>query len=208
VCAIERLIKTDEKVDTIIKATPLAGELAIHGGGPFDYQVSRLSETDPDSGNEGLRILMKGGFEEEKGVKRKQQTVIDFVCNKDLDGTEAEYDPEDKYEHIDDTLQARASPLLYRSVGARAEDDKDDKDDSTPSQEVQLGIEKGPSLVFNRYGPSDSDTNVDVLHLTWSSKYVCQSKADDGSDGGGGDEDDGTKKPSSHWGVFTWIVIL
>lgn len=145
---------------------------------------------------------MKGGFKTtEDGAKRKQQTVIDFVCDKDRNGTEGEYDSEDKYE----------SAL---SIAARADgDDKDgeDKDgeDVTPSKEVQLGLDNDPSLIFDRYGVSDSDTNVDVLHLTWSSKYVCESKTDDGSDGSDdGDEDGGAQKPSSHWGAFTWIVIL
>lgn len=101
---------------------------------------------------------------------------------------------------------------------ARAEDDggeDEDKDgeEGTPPKEIQLGLDKNPSLRFDRYGPSDSDTNVDVLHLTWSSKYVCESKADDGKNGdgddGGNEDGDGeTKKPSSHWGFFTWIVVL
>ncbi|KAI0533515.1 autophagy-related protein 27 [Xylaria digitata] len=207
VCAIKRLIKTGEDLDTIETVTPLAGELGIRGGAPLDPEVSRLSKVDPDSGREGLRVVLKGGFgPTETHVIRKKHTVIDFVCNKDLDGTEGEYESEDKYE---------SNPSF---VEARAEDDGDkneDNDENAPPKEVQLGIEKNPSLVFDRYGPSDSDTNVDVLHLTWSSKYVCESKADDGSDGGndkggdkGGDEDGDVKKPGTHWGAFTWIVIL
>ncbi|KAI3327852.1 autophagy-related protein 27 [Xylariaceae sp. AK1471] len=197
VCRIKRLIKPGEKVDTIDRVTPLAGELGDYGGGPLDNEESRISKIDPDSGKEGLRVILKGGFRTTKdGIKRKQQAVIDFVCNKDRNGTEGEYDSEDKYDP-DGAPEARASPLLYRSLATRADDN--DEEDDTPSKEVQLGIEKDPSLVFDRYGVSDSDTNVDVLHLTWSSKYACESKVDDGSDG---------KKPSSHWGVFTWIVIL
>ncbi|TGJ82970.1 hypothetical protein E0Z10_g5785 [Xylaria hypoxylon] len=207
VCAIRRVINTGDTVDRIYEMTPLAGELAIHGGAHLDPEVSRLSKVDPDSDKEGLHVILKGGFGYETHVKRKKHTVIDFVCNKDLEGTEGEYKPEDKYEPNHDPVEARA------------EDDgneDEDKDDDTPPKEVQLGIEKNPSLVFDRYGPSDSDTNVDVLHLTWSSKHVCISKADDGSDGGddkggddkGGDEDGDVKKPSSHWGAFTWIVII
>ncbi|KAI0431384.1 autophagy-related protein 27 [Xylaria sp. FL1042] len=194
VCAIKRLINTEEKIDVIQDATPLAGELAIHGGGPLDHETSLLSEVDPDSGKEGLRVILKGGFDRHN--KRKKQTVIDFVCNKDLDGTEGEYDSEDKYEPNQDPVEARA-------------EDEGNEDEDTPSKEVQLGIEKNPSLVFDRYGPSDSDsdTNVDVLHLTWSSKYACESKRDDGEDGGN-DQDGDVQKPGSHWGAFTWIVIL
>ncbi|KAI0449002.1 autophagy-related protein 27 [Xylaria acuta] len=199
VCAIKRFIKPGESIDTVDNVTPLAGELSDNGGGALDPEVSQLSKIDPESGREGLRVILKGGYgHTDTHVKRKKQTVIDFVCNKDLDGTEGEYDSEDKY-------------------GARAEGDKsednengdegNDKDEDAPPKEVQLGLDKNPSLVFDRYGPSDSDANVDVLHLTWSSKYVCQSKKDDGSDGNG-DEDGDVKKPGSHWGAFTWIVIL
>ncbi|KAJ2981374.1 hypothetical protein NUW58_g6704 [Xylaria curta] len=195
VCAIRRLIKGDT-VDEIDGVTNFAGELGPYGGGPLDPEVWRLSKVEPESEKKGLRIVLKGGFgDTESHVRRKKQTVIDFVCNKDLDGTEGEYDSEDKYE-------------------ARAEDDKnedqdnkDGNDENAPPKEVQLGIEKNPSLVFDGYSPSKDDEKLDVLHLTWSSKYVCESKADDGS-GGNGDEDDGAQKPGSHWGAFTWIVIL
>ncbi|KAI1426290.1 autophagy-related protein 27 [Xylaria sp. FL1777] len=202
VCAIKRLINVGDNIDTIENVTPLAGELAIAGGAPLDPEVSRLSKADPDSGKEGLRVTLKGGFG--RNDKRKKHTVIDFVCNKDLDGTEGEYDPEDKYEPNPDPVEARAED--------DGNEDKDkDKDENTPPKEVQLGIEKNPSLVFDQYGPDDIDKNVDVLHLTWSSKYVCESKADDGKDGSGdgnGDEGGDVKKPGSHWGAFTWIVIL
>ncbi|KAI1438932.1 autophagy-related protein 27 [Xylaria sp. CBS 124048] len=206
VCAIKRLIKPGETLDTIEEVTPLAGELAMlgSGGGPLDPEVLRLSKVDPDAERDGLRVVLKGGFGyTDTNVKRKKNTVIDFVCNKDLDGTEGEYDSEDKYESGDDSVKARAG-----EDGDKGGDGNDggDKDGATPPKEVQLGIEGNPSLIFDRYGPSDSATDVDVLHLTWASKYVCESQKDDGS----GDNDEGgdTDKPSSHWGIFTWIVIL
>ncbi|KAI1825737.1 autophagy-related protein 27 [Xylaria intraflava] len=206
VCAIKRLIKPGETLDTIEEVTPLAGELAMlgGGGGPLDPEVSRLSKADPELGKEGLRVLLKGGFGyTDTNVKRKKNTVIDFVCNKDLDGTEGEYDSEDKYEHNDDPVETRADEDGDKGDNG---DENKDKDGSAPPKEVQLGIEHNPSLVFDSYGPSDSNADVDVLHLTWSSKYVCDSKSDDGS--GGDNDDSGAGKPSSHWGVFTWIVIL
>ncbi|KAI8634285.1 autophagy-related protein 27 [Xylariaceae sp. FL1651] len=208
VCAIERKIRTGgDNVDVVTHAFPIAGELKMVGGGALDHKVARLSKVNPELGKEGLRIIMKGGFYETSGgAVRNQQAVIDFVCDRDRDGTEGEYDSEDKYEPDGDTSETRTNPLLYRSVNAEAEAD-DDTD--APAKEVQLGIEKNPSLVFNRYGFSDSDPAVDVLHLTWSSKYVCDNKADDGSDGtGDGEGDDGAKQPGSRWGVFTWIVVL
>ncbi|KAI0438529.1 autophagy-related protein 27 [Xylaria telfairii] len=203
VCAIKRLIKLGETIDTIEEVTPLAGELQNHGGAALDPKVSQLSKVDPESGREGLRVIFQGGLGyTDTLVKHKKQTVIDFVCNKDLDGTEGEYDSEDKYvaRAEDDKSQENENG---DEDNDKDKDDDDDDDDDAPPKEVQLGLDKNPSLVFDRYGPSDSDTNVDVLHLTWSSKHVCQSKKDEG-----GDEDSDVKKPSSHWGAFTWIVIL
>ncbi|KAI1337332.1 autophagy-related protein 27 [Xylariaceae sp. FL0016] len=203
-CAIKRLIDLEKDgADIVDKVTPIAGELEIHGGGALDPILSPLSKADPDSGNQGLRVVLQGGYSKtDSGAKRKQQAVIDFVCDDKRDGTEGEYDPEDKYERSDDPLMARAAaanPLAFRA----AEDgDNDDGDDETPAKEVQLGIEQDPSLKFNSYGPLLDNSNVDSLHLTWYSKHVCNSEADDGSD------PDSDKKPSSHWGFFTWLVIL
>lgn len=190
--------------------TPLAGELQNHGGAALDPKVSQLSKVDPESGREGLRVIFQGGLGYTHTlVKHKKQTVIDFVCNKDLDGTEGEYDSEDKYvaRAEDDKSRDNENGDEGNDNDDNDNDNDNDEDDDAPPKEVQLGLEKNPSLIFDRYGPSDSDTNLDVLHLTWSSKHVCQSKKDDGS-GGSGDEDGDVKKPSSHWGAFTWIVIL
>ncbi|KAI0025290.1 autophagy-related protein 27 [Xylariomycetidae sp. FL0641] len=212
VCAIRRLIGVgDEGGDLVDKVTPIAGELEIHGGGALDHEVTQLSQADPDSGKDGLRIVMKGGFDKtESGAKRKQQAIVDFVCDEDRDGLEGEYDPEDKYERYDDALKLRGDPFSFRAADEDKDggedgdddDDDDDDDDETPAKEVQLGLDKDPSLVFERYGPMEDVSNVDVLHLTWSSKYVCKSQEDDGSDG----EDESPR--SSHWGFFTWLVII
>ncbi|KAI1115447.1 autophagy-related protein 27 [Nemania sp. NC0429] len=227
VCAIRRLIESGEdKHDEIDLVTPLAGELANHGGSALDHKVTRLSKLDPSSERKGLRVVFKGGFGyTETHIKRKKHTVIDFVCNKDLDGTEGEYeDTEDKYEAMhdrraDDDDKKDDDKKDDDKKGDENGDDEDgdkdkdkdkDKDEDATPKEVQLGLDKNPSLVFERYGPDDSDTDVDVLLLTWSSKHVCESKAGDGDDGegGNGDEDGEGKKPSARWGAFTWIVIL
>ncbi|KAI0154417.1 autophagy-related protein 27 [Xylariaceae sp. FL1272] len=207
-CAVKRRILTgDDKSDVILSATPLAGEFKL-GGGDLNPEISKLSKVDPDSGKEGLRIVMKGGYHfGDNKVKRKQQVVIDFVCDEERDGTEGEWESEDKYEKR--FLAAREGEDDKEDGGKEGEEGGDkegDEGESNPSEPTQLGIENDPSLVYDRYGASDSDTNVDVLKLTWSSKYVCKSKKDDGSK----DEDDGEdKRPSSsHWGFFTWLVVL
>ncbi|KAI0479482.1 autophagy-related protein 27 [Xylariaceae sp. FL0804] len=196
VCAIKRLVGIggdDADLDAVEKVTPIAGELADHGGGPLDHEVTLLGDADADSDKTGLRLVMKGGFDRtDSGVKRKQQAVIDFICDESRNGTEGEYNPkDDKYEGSENMLMARADPLLFRAA-----DEGDD--DAPPPKEVQLGIENEPSLIFNSYGPVEGDSGMDELHLTWSSQYVCGDRDDDGENG----------QRSSHWGFFTWLVIL
>lgn len=213
VCAIKRI------GDDFESATPLAGDLMNHGGGALDPEVTRLSTSDShaDSQKQGLRLVMKGGYgHTSSGVKREQRTIIEFLCNKDRNGTEGEYDPEDdKYENDggdgDDSaaMMARSTtnPLLYTAEDDGGEGDGGDggdSDDDTPPKEVQLGIKNDPSLLFNSYEPMDENSNIDVLRLTWLSKYACEKRDD--SDGGA---DDGSgEAPSPHWGFFTWLVIL
>ncbi|KAI1084560.1 autophagy-related protein 27 [Whalleya microplaca] len=221
VCAIQRLITVGENpTDTFSKAFPLAGNLQDHGGKPLDPELTRLSTSDShsDSQKEGLRLVMKGGFDKtDSGKKRQQRVIIEFLCDPKRNGTEGEYDPEDKYdrdgdpdgkyERSDDPLSARSSnPLLYRAEGddGNGEDGgdggDDGGDDDGASKEIQLGNGVDPSLVYNSYGPMDDNSDMDVLRLTWSSKYACEKRADG--------DDEGDEQPNPHWGFFTWLVIL
>ncbi|RAK78341.1 autophagy-related protein 27 [Aspergillus fijiensis CBS 313.89] len=51
------------------------------------------------------------------------------------------------------------------------------------------------SLQFKSFGPVDDDTYV--LRLDWATRYACDKYRDDNK----GDS-------SSHWGFFTWLIIL
>ena len=75
--------------------------------------------------------------------------------------------------------------VATRSLKFHAKDDgdKDVKD-----------VEK--SLQFVSYSARDEDT--DLLRLNWRTKYACEDYEED--------EDSGRK--NSHWGVFTWFIIL
>lgn len=200
VCAIERSIHDD--IDEINSVTNIAGNLRNWGGFDLDPTKTPLTKAAPDLGKKGLRVTFKGGFNKTEGEVRKQMAVLDFVCDPERDGMEGEYDPEDKYEsgskRSSTVDQAMTNPLLYRA-------DDGEGDDETAPKNVQLGIENDPSLVFKSYRPMVGEPSVDVLHLQWSSKHVCESSADDGSG-----EDDGDEQPrgDSHWGFFTWLVIL
>lgn len=158
------------------------------------------SDSNSDSKKEGLRLILRGGIRAfEDGTQKKQEAIIEFVCDKDKEGTEGEVKPSDEY---DDTTNAAAllsrgsatDPLLFAADegGDGNGDDKEPK----PTGPVQLGPEDR-ALIFESYGALDSDKNIDVLRLTWKTKHACENAADNGDE-----------MPSKSWGFFTWIVIL
>ena len=65
------------------------------------------------------------------------------------------------------------------------DDPEDDKQDD------------GKSLTFVSYGSIDDKT--DVLRLNWRTKYACEDFEDD---------DDESSSKGSHWGFFTWFIIM
>ena len=212
VCAIQRTIGKgeDNAGDVILKAFPIAGELADYGGKSLDPEIARLAPADLPGGEEdernaggGLRIILKGGFDDrpEHGTKRDQKAILNFICDPDRDGTEGEFDPEDKYDDGDDPLRARRAHGQLHSRDDEGEGDGDEgdgDDEKKPAGEIQLGDGKNASLVFDSWGPSDESPNVDVLRLTWRTKFACEGRADEGGNG----------SSDSHWGFFTWLVIL
>ncbi|TQS31996.1 hypothetical protein Golomagni_07706, partial [Golovinomyces magnicellulatus] len=133
VCAIRRLIgKGGDMIEDIIS---IAGNLKDHGGGDLDEKPTRLktSEGNDDSYKEGLRLVLKGGkhpLKESAGNRRPQKTVIEFLCDKDKEGTEGEWESEDKYE--------------------KRADDKDDKGEDRDGVEHQLKKDDA-ALIWKSY---------------------------------------------------------
>jgi hypothetical protein len=152
-------------VDQVVN---VVGDYFTSRGIHLESVVTRLSTT-PRSEQEGLRVELSGGrdpLDKKTGVKQK--AVIDFLCNKDVDGTETET-PEgsDKKEE--------------RSISRRADD-----------------VKKQP-LVFKSYGTEKdpkSDEEWGVLRLDWNTKHACEDSINE-------DKSDGT-----HWGFFTWFIIV
>lgn len=52
------------------------------------------------------------------------------------------------------------------------------------------------ALLWKAYGP---EGDADVLRLEWRTKYACESAAEEGEETGG---------PTTHWGFFTWFIIV
>jgi autophagy-related protein 27 len=94
------VISKDDNSDHISNAFPIAGELKEKEGGYLDVHWTRLktSKLEQDAGKEGVRLEMKGGFKKVDDTNRKQKAFVEFICDKDLEGTENLWNPEEKYE--------------------------------------------------------------------------------------------------------------
>lgn len=170
---------------------PIAGDLTNHGGSSMEPKYTRLKTSDSgaDAKKEGIRLVLHGGID--NVTKRKQQAIVEMVCDKEKTGKEGEWDPkDDKYEPgQEETEEEEGSPAAGKRKRADGDEGKDD------SSEHQL-LKPDSALIFDSYGPLSEDKQIDVLRLTWNTKYACEGLPED-------------EYPSdSHWGFFTWLVIL
>ncbi|KHN98336.1 autophagy-related protein 27 [Metarhizium album ARSEF 1941] len=186
VCAISRFIQDD--VDKVESVTAIAGSLENVGGSQFEYEATRLngSDSNSDSKKEGLRLVLKGGKHPLNGPvkeRRQQKAVVEFLCDPDKEGTEGEWESEDKYSKL------------------RRRDDKEGdggKDESYSEHQLKSD---NAALLWESYGP---EQDADVLRLGWHTKYACEKR--DGNDDGNNKGDGGGS--STSWGFFTWLVII
>lgn len=192
VCAITRLIRDD--VNMVEKIVAIAGSLENVGGSQFDFDVTRLKASDShsDAQKEGLRLILKGGKHPLDGIpseRREQRAIIEFLCDKNKNGDEGEWETDDKYEKMD----ARRRTDEHDGKG-----NDGDNGNSNSTIEHQLR-KKDAALLWESY---ENEKDIGVLRLTWRTKFACETK--DGSKPTA--PDDGSS--SSHWGFFTWFVII
>jgi hypothetical protein len=156
VCAIERTVAKDGTSETLRRALPIAGELKERGGANMDPVWTRLktAESSHDSQLEGVRLSMGGGFWKDPNTKktRYQKAIIEFICDKDLEGDENLWVPEDKYEK------------------------REEKDGDKKEGDVESG-NNASSLHFDSYDTTGTD--FDVLRLTWRTKHACEGAKDE-----------------------------
>ncbi|KAF4589792.1 Autophagy-like protein 27 [Ophiocordyceps camponoti-floridani] len=181
VCAIQRFLQGDKNV--VDNVVAIAGSLENVGGSQFEYEATRLktSDSNSDSQKEGLRLVLKGGKDPlvgPVGERREQKAIVEFLCDPNKKGDEGEWEAGDKYD--------RRSP----------DDNKgnDGKDQSAIEHQLK---KEGAALVWEGYG---REKDADVLRLTWHTKFACEKRDGGDKDGGG--------SSSSHWGFFTWFVVL
>lgn len=223
VCGIRRIIgKEDDKIDLVDSVFPLAGDLENYGGHALD-SVINLIDPEANDGKNGLDVILKGGFHNlEDGLKRNQQVAIRFLCDENLEGTEGEYEAEDKYEHSDEPLKKRT--LAARDGEGENEGEGGDGEQDGDKPPFQLGDLEKAALIYESYGPAEDDASVDVLKLTWKTKYSCPKRAEEGNGDNNGDNNEGDNNgddnggnegeggdgdsSSASWGFFTWLVLM
>lgn len=192
VCGIKRGIKPES--DEVIDVVSIAGELQDHGGGALDPKVTRLKTSDStsDAQKEGVRIVMYGGRHPQQSSGREQRAIIEMLCDKDRTGKEGEWSPkDDKYEQVPVEDSEDSDDATSRRK-KRADGDGTTDDGKS---EHQL-LKENAALIFDSYGPMADNGNVDVLRLTWHTKYACEGLPAE------------EYPQSEHWGFFTWLVIL
>lgn len=186
----------------------IAGGLENAGGSQFDYEATRLksSDSNSDAQKEGLRLVLKGGKHPLTGPvseRRNQKAVIEFICDPDKTGTEGEWTSEDEYEKAPKTKRRAADDKDDKKEKDDKDGDNKDDDGKTDSAiEHQLKNENA-ALIWEDYA---KEKDVDILRLTWYTKYACEKR--DGGKDGGKDDDREPSDSSASWGFFTWFVIM
>ncbi|THY25835.1 hypothetical protein D6D01_04831 [Aureobasidium pullulans] len=185
-CGIEYDYNLADNSSTIRRVIPIAGQYAGSHGRFLDPEWTRLknSASHDDANKEGLRVELHGGkYPFEKPNGRQQKAIIEFQCDRNRTGLEgAEGDSRDKLEEED------VAGLLMRD---ETDDKKDDKE--KPAEDASLQL-----ISYKSEGEGDDE--FDVLRLQWKTKYACEGMTEHKPSSG--------NKSSSHWGFFTWFLII
>lgn len=196
VCAIESDYNPADNTSTIRKVVPIAGEYASSNGRPLEPVLTRLknSASHGDTSKEGVRVELNGGrYPFDKTSGRSQKAIIEFTCDTNrtgLEGLQGDSREKIEYEDTKASVNARAEDEDKRGDDEKkGDDEKDDKD-----------VEKEqPSLTFYSYNiEGEGKKQVEVLRMIWKTKYACEGQT----------EHDPSGSKSSHWGFFTWFLIM
>jgi hypothetical protein len=198
VCAIRETKDLSGDRETTIQPIEIAGtytSIDIHRTIDARFELLRDSKSNSDAEREGVRAELHGGrfpFDEKKKHAMEQRAIIEFVCDKDRTGLEGLEDDKEE-DHGKDDKDNKG--------------DKEDKGDNDKQEDGKAGRlrprEDGEedehdkkSLRFLSYKVEDTDKDkkVHTLRLEWRTKYACEDAPDDVA--------------SSHWGFFTWLIIM
>lgn len=176
-----------------ISAFDIAGTYTMQNGPNAilepTFELLRDSKSNSDASREGVRVGLHGGrhpFDLKDGVK--QRAIIEFVCDREREGDEGT--EKDNNEHEEEPKKGEG------------EDKGEDGDKKEEKKLSRRDGEKGKcedskaSLRFCGYEDeqTDKDPKVKTLRLEWRTKYAC--------------EDAPVPDGGSHWGFFTWFIIM
>lgn len=181
VCGIQRLVNNYENSTSFEAAIPVAGQYTLHGGTELDPEITRFktSSSPSDREKEGFRLELHGQKFPDGKSGVKHKAVIEFLC-----ADKAEEKGERDLIHF-----------VERRKEEKEEDDDGEEEDHSASGEI-ADDGHGGTLKFTDFDIVD-DTKV--LSLEWRTKYACENSK------GGGDSPDSR---NSHWGFFTWLIIM
>jgi hypothetical protein len=186
VCAIRETINLIHN-STFIDAIDVAGTYTTLHNGQLDahFELLRNSDSNSDQGREGFRAALHGGrfpYDDSK-TGDDQRAIIEFVCDKEKEGTEkGELDNGGDREEDGDEGDGDNDKKQERQK--RGEDDKKDKCEDSDASLRFCGYQKETN---------NKDKKVSTLRLEWRTKYACE---------------DAPRDESSHWGFFTWFIIM
>ncbi|KAI9646640.1 type II membrane protein [Ciborinia camelliae] len=178
VCGITHVINEDEGSDATQQIIPFAGELENYGGGPLNAKVERLSNSKAHSDAD------KEGLRIELGGG--------FM------GRGKDKRPQKAI--VEFICDANRTGLENLWVPPEPKHKKEKENLNEREEGGGDGVIGAPSndssLQFLRVVKGKGD--ADILRLTWHTKYACED----------GPKDGGDDKKSSHWGFFTWFIIV
>ncbi|KAI4207845.1 MAG: hypothetical protein LQ346_000348 [Caloplaca aetnensis] len=182
ICGIQRVVNTTDNTAVFEKAIPIAGQYTLHGGTELDPVITRLrtSSSPSDREKEGFRLELHGPKYPDRTGK-PQKAVIEFLCQ-DKAEEKAERDLVDIIEGRDNAQEK--------------DDDGGEEEDHSATGEV-ADDGHGGRLKYIDYDQVDG---TEILSLEWKTKYACENSKDG--------DDDSSKSKSSHWGFFTWLIIM
>jgi hypothetical protein len=187
VCAIREYVDLTDEHNATVTPIDIAGTYTSLHNGQLDahFELLRKSDSNSDQGKEGFRAELHGGrfpYDDKKNGE-DQRAIIEFVCDKEREGTE-KGEMDDGGDREDDD----------------ADDDGDKKEEKLRRRDDD-NANKGKcedsdaSLRFCGYEDETNakDKKVKTLRMEWRTKYACE---------------DAPQDASSHWGFFTWFIIM
>ncbi|KAL1302726.1 hypothetical protein AAFC00_003080 [Neodothiora populina] len=203
VCGIEYDYNLADNSSTIRKVIPIAGEYASSNGRSLDPVLTRLknSAAHGDADREGVRVELKGGrYPFDKSSGQQQRAIIEFVCDAERTGLEG-VGADSREKEEDNEKEETEGLLSVREEGDKkdGDDKKDEKDGKDEGDKSGDDKEQDSSLQLISYKlEGEGDRQIEVLRLNWRTKYACEGQTEHKPSDNG----------SSHWGFFTWFLII